>query len=210
MLSNSFTRSTAKPCLFMEKETNGSPIVLVLYVEDMLIARKHETTLQELKCNLKLHFPWKKLQKLSTILDKNQMEQTKELTTCVPGEVQRKGIGKISDEWCKAISSASSTTSTALISTCPKDKEETRLSFKYLKGIKEKWICYGKGNLNLRDYCESDMAGDVGTRKSTQGNIYTLTGELFRGVHSCNELLHSPLQTPSISQLPSILRRPFG
>ena len=81
---------------------------------------------------------------------------------------------------------------------------------RYLKGTKEKCICYGKGNLNLHGYCDSDMAGDVNTRKSTQGNIYTLARELFHGVHSCNKLLHSRLHMPSISQLPSILRRPFG
>ena len=41
---------------------------------------------------------------------------------------------------------------------------------------KEKSICYGKGDLNLHGYCDSDMAGDVDTRKSTYGYIYTLAG----------------------------------
>ena len=45
MLSNGFTRSKADPCLYMKKETNGSPIILVLYVHDMLIAEKHEIAL---------------------------------------------------------------------------------------------------------------------------------------------------------------------
>ena len=75
-------------------------------------------------------------------------------------------------------------------------------SLRYLKGTKGKRTCYGvmaKGTSH--GYCDSDMAGDVNTRKSTQGNIYTLARELFHGVHSCNKLLHSRLHMPSISQL---------
>ena len=47
---------------------------------------------------------------------------------------------------------------------------------RYLKGTQEKNICYGKGDLNLPCYFDSDMAGDVDTRKSTYGYIYTLAG----------------------------------
>ena len=47
---------------------------------------------------------------------------------------------------------------------------------RYLKCTQEKNICYGKGNLNFHSYCDSDMAGDVDTRKSTYGYIYTLGG----------------------------------
>ena len=61
MLSNGFNWSTTDPYLYKKKETNGSPIILVLYVDDMLIAGKHETTLQELKCKLKSAFSMKNL-----------------------------------------------------------------------------------------------------------------------------------------------------
>ena len=56
MLSNGFTQSKANPCLYKKKETNGSPIILVLYVDDMLIAGKHEITFQGIKCKLKSAF----------------------------------------------------------------------------------------------------------------------------------------------------------
>ena len=45
---------------------------------------------------------------------------------------------------------------------------------RYLKDSMEKCIYYGKGDLNLHGYCDSDMAGDVDTRISTYGYIYTL------------------------------------
>ncbi|MCO5603367.1 hypothetical protein L7F22_057517 [Adiantum nelumboides] len=47
---------------------------------------------------------------------------------------------------------------------------------RYLKGTKNKGLCYGKGPLEVKGFCDSDMAGDVGTRKSTSGYVFTLAG----------------------------------
>ena len=46
----------------------------------------------------------------------------------------------------------------------------------YFKGTKGKCLCYGKGPLELKGFCDSDMAGDVDTHKSTSGYVYTLAG----------------------------------
>ena len=35
---------------------------------------------------------------------------------------------------------------------------------KYLKGTKNKCLCYGKDPLQLKGFCDSDMAGDVDPR----------------------------------------------
>ncbi|MCO5596081.1 hypothetical protein L7F22_050139 [Adiantum nelumboides] len=45
---------------------------------------------------------------------------------------------------------------------------------RYLKGTKNKCLCYGKGAFELTGFCDSDMAGDVDTRKSTSGYVFTL------------------------------------
>ncbi|MCO5589082.1 hypothetical protein L7F22_043048 [Adiantum nelumboides] len=47
---------------------------------------------------------------------------------------------------------------------------------RYLKGTKNKCLCYGKGPLELKGFCDSDMAGDVDTQKSTSGYVFTLAG----------------------------------
>ncbi|MCO5588830.1 hypothetical protein L7F22_042790 [Adiantum nelumboides] len=47
---------------------------------------------------------------------------------------------------------------------------------RYLKGTKNKCLCYGKGPLELKGFCDSDMARDVDTRKSTSGYVFTLAG----------------------------------
>ena len=38
---------------------------------------------------------------------------------------------------------------------------------RYLKGTKNKYLGYGKVPLELIDFCDFDMAGDVDTQKST-------------------------------------------
>ncbi|MCO5553380.1 hypothetical protein L7F22_006901 [Adiantum nelumboides] len=45
---------------------------------------------------------------------------------------------------------------------------------RYLKGTKNKRLYYGKGPLELTGFCDSNMAGDVDTRKSTSGYVFTL------------------------------------
>ncbi|MCO5568331.1 hypothetical protein L7F22_022030 [Adiantum nelumboides] len=47
---------------------------------------------------------------------------------------------------------------------------------RYLKGTKHKCLCYGKGPLELKGFCDSDMSGNVDTRKSTSGYAFTLAG----------------------------------
>ena len=57
--------------------------------------------------------------------------------------------------------------------------EAFKYILRYLKGTKGKFICYGKGSLELKGYCDSDVAGDVDTR---QVDMYTpLHVELFPG-----------------------------
>ena len=46
----------------------------------------------------------------------------------------------------------------------------------YLKGTKSKCLCYGKGPLELKGFYDSNMVGDVDTRKSTSGYVFTLAG----------------------------------
>ncbi|MCO5577029.1 hypothetical protein L7F22_030851 [Adiantum nelumboides] len=54
MLNHGFKCSHADYCLYTEKAPNGSLIVLVLYVDDMLIAGKHKETLNALNSALSM------------------------------------------------------------------------------------------------------------------------------------------------------------
>ena len=37
-------------------------------------------------------------------------------------------------------------------------------------------LCFGRGALNLSDYVDSDLGGDLDTRKSTTGYVYIFGG----------------------------------
>ena len=52
--------------------------------------------------------------------------------------------------------------------------EAIKSILRYLKGTKGQYLRYGKGSLELKGFCDSDMAGDVDTHKSTSGYVYTL------------------------------------
>ncbi|MCO5611249.1 hypothetical protein L7F22_065501 [Adiantum nelumboides] len=54
--------------------------------------------------------------------------------------------------------------------------DAVKSNMRYLKGTKNKCLCYGKGPLELKGFCDSDMAGDVDTRKSTSDYVFTLAG----------------------------------
>ena len=43
MLKNGFNRSQAYHCLYTKKDTDGSPLILVLYVDDILSVGKHKS-----------------------------------------------------------------------------------------------------------------------------------------------------------------------
>ena len=45
-----------------------------------------------------------------------------------------------------------------------------------LKGTSNVCLKFGKSSSGLVGYCDSDYAGDLDTRKSTSGNVFTLGG----------------------------------
>ena len=56
--------------------------------------------------------------------------------------------------------------------------EVVKCILKYLNDTQSKCICYGKGNLKLQGFYDVDMAGDVDTRKSTNGYVFAVGGAI--------------------------------
>ena len=50
--------------------------------------------------------------------------------------------------------------------------EAIKLTIRYLKGTKSRYLCYGKGPLELKGLCYANMDSDVDTCKST--SIFTM------------------------------------
>ena len=47
---------------------------------------------------------------------------------------------------------------------------------RYIAGTVNYGITFGKSGLTLEAYCDADYAGDIDTRRSTTGYVYTLCG----------------------------------
>lgn len=54
--------------------------------------------------------------------------------------------------------------------------EAVKWILRYLKGSSETCLCFSGGGLEVQGYVDADLAGDIDSRKSTTGFIYTLGG----------------------------------
>ncbi|CAJ2648559.1 unnamed protein product [Trifolium pratense] len=54
--------------------------------------------------------------------------------------------------------------------------EGVKWILRYLKGTSEMCLCFRKGNISLQGFSDADLGGDLDTRKSTTGYIFTLGG----------------------------------
>ncbi|RDX60242.1 hypothetical protein CR513_61632, partial [Mucuna pruriens] len=54
--------------------------------------------------------------------------------------------------------------------------EAVKWILRYLRGTAKRSLCFGNENLKLIGYSDSDMAGDVDSRKSTSGYLITFAG----------------------------------
>ena len=52
--------------------------------------------------------------------------------------------------------------------------EAVKWVLRYLRGTTDMALCYGGSDILLQGYCDSDFAGDIDSRKSTTGYIFTL------------------------------------
>ena len=54
--------------------------------------------------------------------------------------------------------------------------EAVKWILRYLKGTSHHCLCFGDNNIVLEGFTDADMAGDMDTRKSTTGYLYTFAG----------------------------------
>uniref|UniRef100_A0A3Q7GHA3 GAG-pre-integrase domain-containing protein n=1 Tax=Solanum lycopersicum TaxID=4081 RepID=A0A3Q7GHA3_SOLLC len=54
--------------------------------------------------------------------------------------------------------------------------EAVKWLLRYLRGTSNTSLCFGKGKVTLQVFVDADLGGDVDSRKSTSGYIYTIGG----------------------------------
>uniref|UniRef100_A0A2N9EY29 CCHC-type domain-containing protein n=1 Tax=Fagus sylvatica TaxID=28930 RepID=A0A2N9EY29_FAGSY len=224
MYSTGFTRYQADHCCYV-KSFDNSYIILLLYVDDMLIARSSIEEINNLKKQLSKQFTMKDLgpakQILGMRITRDKANGTLKLSQT---EYVKKILSKFSMDEAKPVStplgshfrltkdqspktlqeqaymsnvpyaSAIGSLMYAMVCTRPniahavgvvsrymsnprkQHWEAIKWILRYLKGTLGTSLCFTGADMKLTGYVDSDLAGDVDTRKSTNGYVYTLGG----------------------------------
>ena len=67
------------------------------------------------------------------------------------------------------------------------------MDFWYLRGTSKDCLCFGGSPSVLVAFMDSDMVGDIDSRKSTSWHLVTFTREQFHDNLSCKSVWHYPL-----------------
>ena len=225
MRSQGFKHSNENPCLYVKKPRDGQLIMLILYVDDMLIAGHSKKDIAELKQKLSSQFDMKDLgdahhilgmrvtrdrkkgllflsqeEYVHKVLERFNMQSGRSVSTPLPAYL------KLSKDDCpKSVedkaamakvpyASACGSLMYAMVATRPdiayavgvvsrymsnpgkKHWDAVKSILRYLSGTADRQLCYGRGELSIQGYVDSDYAGCVDTRRSTTGWIYTFAG----------------------------------
>ncbi|RVW20064.1 Retrovirus-related Pol polyprotein from transposon TNT 1-94 [Vitis vinifera] len=156
------------------KSFDNSYIILLLYVDDMLIAGFDIEKINNLKKQLSKQFAMKDLGAAKQILgmriirDKangtlkfSQSEYVKKVLSrpdiaYVVGVVSRFMSRPGKQHW-----------------------EAVKWILRYLKDSLDTCLCFTGASLKLQDYVDADFAGDIDSRKSTTGFVFTLGGTVI-------------------------------
>lgn len=71
---------------------------------------------------------------------------------------------------------------------------------RYLRGTADMKLCFGSDKPTLVGYSDSDMAGDIDSRKSTSGYLITFAGGLYHGSQGYKNVWHCLLLSRSLLQ----------
>ncbi|GJT10613.1 retrotransposon protein, putative, ty1-copia subclass [Tanacetum coccineum] len=162
MLSQSFKRSDYDSCVYL-KFVNGSPIYLLLYVDDMLIAAKNKAQIEKLKGQLSNEFDMKDLGAAEKILGMEiiRERQSGKLYLSQQGYVE-KVLRHFNMHNAKPVNTPA-VRSLMYAMVCSRPDLSYALKFR-------------KSKYRLVGYVDSDYAGDLDKRRSLTGYVFTVGG----------------------------------
>jgi len=227
MCGNGFTRCQADHCCYVKRYDN-SYIILLLYVDDMLIAGSSIEKINELKRRLSEQFAMKDLgpakqilgmritrdrargtlrlsqaEYVKNVLKRFSMDEAKPVSTPLGShfrlskqqsprtEQEQSGMSRV--PYASAIGSlmyamvctrpdiahAVGAVSRYMSNPGKQHWEAVKWILRYLKGTVDTALCFSgskRSGQELQGYVDADLAGDVDSRKSTTGYVFTLNG----------------------------------
>ncbi|KAH9704158.1 hypothetical protein KPL70_011349 [Citrus sinensis] len=143
---NLVCRLNSDHCAYYKRFEDSDFIILLLYVDDMLVAGPNKDRVQELKAQLAREFEMKDLGPANKILGIPDIAQ-------VVGAVSRYMANPGGEHWIAV-----------------------KRILRYIRGTSDVALCYGGSEFTVRGYMDSDFARDLDKRKSTTGYVFTLAG----------------------------------
>jgi ATP-binding cassette subfamily B (MDR/TAP) protein 1 len=222
MTATGFSRCHGDHCCYFKK-LDTSYLILLLYVDDMLVAGSSMDEIVNLKAHLSKEFAMKDLgsakkilgmrisrdranrklklsqeEYVKKVLKRFNMESAKPVSTPLASHF------KLSKEKCAVTdeeknymakvpyASAVGSLMYAMVNTRPdiahavgvvsrfmanpgkEHWEAVKWILRYLRGTSDSALCFGGSDICLQGFVDSDLAGDIDSRKSTTGYVFTL------------------------------------
>ncbi|KAK1652805.1 hypothetical protein QYE76_070610 [Lolium multiflorum] len=159
-------RQWYKSCVYI-KFVNGSPIYLLLYVDDMLIAAKSMKEITTLKNQLSSEFEMKDLGPAKKILG---MEIKRDRKSSLLFLSQEKYIEKVLHRFNMHDANR------YMANPGKEHWKAVQWIFRYLRGTSKACLRFGRIGEGLAGYVDSDYAGDLDKRRSLTGYVFTVGG----------------------------------
>uniref|UniRef100_A0A2N9IBB7 Integrase catalytic domain-containing protein n=1 Tax=Fagus sylvatica TaxID=28930 RepID=A0A2N9IBB7_FAGSY len=199
IMSLGYNRHSSDPCVYYKRFGDGNFIILLLYVDDMLVAGPNKDRITDLKAQLAREFEMKDLGPANKILgmqiyrDRNNrkiwlsqknylkkilrrfnMQDCKPIPTPLPINFKLSSSMSPSNEAermeMSRVPYASAVGSLMFAMVC------TRPDIAQAVGVVSRYMVNPGSDFTVRGYVDSDYAGDLDKSKSTSGYVFTLAG----------------------------------
>ncbi|KAH9782977.1 hypothetical protein KPL71_009140 [Citrus sinensis] len=170
IMSLGYNRLNSDHCAYYKRFEDNDFIILLLYVDDMLVAGPNKDRIQELKAQLAREFEMKDLGPANKILG---MQIHRDRNNRKIWLLQKNYLKKILRRFNMQDLGA---VSRYMANPGGEHWIAMKRILRYIRGTSDVALCYGGSEFTVRGYVDSDFAGDLDKRKSTTGYVFTLAG----------------------------------
>ncbi|KAH9760757.1 Integrase catalytic domain-containing protein [Citrus sinensis] len=186
IMSFGYNRLSSDHCAYYKRFEDNDFIILLLYVDDMLVAGLNKDRIQELKAQLAREFEMKDLGPANKILGMQiHRDRNNRKIWLSQKNYLKKILRRFNMQDYKSISTPfpvnfklSSMRAVSQYMANPGGEHwiAVKRILRYIRGTSDVALCYGGSEFTVRGCVDSDFARDLDKRKSTTGYVFTLAG----------------------------------
>ncbi|KAG8472622.1 hypothetical protein CXB51_034312 [Gossypium anomalum] len=189
MTSHDFKRSSLDSCVYFKKNSDGSFVYLLLYVDEMLIVAKDKGEIKKVKAQLSEEFEMKDLGPAKKILGIEILSDRKTFISLSPQSDDKieymshvpysSAVGSLMYAMvCSRpdLSYAVSAVSRYMANPSKEHWKAVQWVLRYLRGTTDVCLQFGRTKDGVIGYVDADFAGDLDRRRSLTGYVFTIGG----------------------------------